>query len=184
MAGEVNRRTLISLRRLLLYAIITVLAIAFIQPPHRAQIELKPSIINKQTQQVRSDKEQPKQQLVATAVAITKPTPQPKAVEPTPQPVPPGSCEDAIAQIWPATLQSRARLVAQKESSMTVDQVGPINYNGSRDFGCFQINNKAHPDFFASGNWKDPYYNTRYALELYRERGNWSAWYAVRGILW
>ena len=126
----------------------------------------------------------------------TTSAPEPKAPEVaqviTPTPVPAGSCEDAIAKIWPAELQDVARLVSLKESSLISDRIGPLkangtvgyNYDGSRDYGCFQINDKAHPQFFANGDWRDPYYNAQYALRLYQERGNWTAWYAVRGILW
>lgn len=67
---------------------------------------------------------------------------------------------------------------------MRPDAVGAVNNDGSRDFGCFQINNRWHPQFFAEGDWRDPYHNARYALKIYNGRGNWSAWYAVRGILW
>lgn len=64
------------------------------------------------------------------------------------------------------------------------DAVGAINYNGSRDYGCFQINDKAHPAFFASSDWRDPIANAHYAYKIYKGRGNWTAWYAVQGILW
>lgn len=67
---------------------------------------------------------------------------------------------------------------------MRSDAIGAVNSNGSQDFGCFQINNHAHPQFFANGDWRDPTYNAQYALRLYNERGNWTAWYAVRGLLW
>lgn len=122
--------------------------------------------------------------------------PEPKAKEKaqviTPKPVSAGSCEETIAKIWPAALQSGARIVSTKESSMISDRIGPLkadgtvgyNYDGSRDYGCFQINDKAHPTFFANGDWRDPIYNAQYALKIYNERGNWTAWYAVRGILW
>ena len=115
-----------------------------------------------------------------------EPAPEAKTVpvqQPTPAP-PAGSCEDAIAKVWPAALQDGARLVALKESSMRTDAIGTANSDGSQDFGCFQINNRYHPQFFASGDWRDPVHNAQYALRLYQERGNWSAWYAVRGILW
>lgn len=119
---------------------------------------------------------------------VETPAPEPKAETPaqeiTPTPVPAVSCEEAIERVWPAELQSGARLVALKESSLIADRIGAVNHDGSQDFGCFQINNYAHPQFFANGDWRDPMYNAQYALQIYQERGNWTAWYAVRGILW
>ncbi len=124
--------------------------------------------------------------IVDQAEPETTAPPQPAQVVAQVQaPAPPaGSCEDAIAKIWPAELQDGAKLVALKESSMRTDAIGTVNSDGSQDFGCFQINNRYHPHFFASGDWRDPMHNAQYALRLYQERGNWSAWYAVRGILW
>lgn len=56
------------------------------------------------------------------------------------------------------------------------------NFDGSYDWGCFQVNDKAH---FGTKGWtvfadiKDPVKNAQIALKIYRGRGNWSAWYAV-----
>ena len=67
----------------------------------------------------------------------------------------------------------------QENGRETSDRIGAINSDGSRDFGCFQLNNQAHPQFFASQNWADPVANSKYAYSIFRARGNWSAWYAV-----
>lgn len=56
--------------------------------------------------------------------------------------------------------------------------------NGSQDFGCMQINNKYHPKFFATKNWSNPDHNVSYGYEIYKSRKGWSAWYAVKNILW
>lgn len=182
-------------RRLVLYAIVLVLSIAFIQPALAKQQE--PQQLNKSEAPVQQAKaEAPKPETtVDPVVTETQAPPQPVAetvAANPPTPVSAGSCEEAIANVWPAALQSGARLVSTKESSMISDRIGPLkadgtvgfNYDGSRDYGCFQINDKAHPAFFANGDWRDPTYNAQYALQLYNERGNWTAWYAVRGILW
>ena len=109
---------------------------------------------------------------------------QAKAATATPQAPSATTCEEAIDQVWPASLQADARLVSLKEASLQADSIGTVNPNGSQDFGCLQINNYAHPDFFANGDWSNPTYNAQYALRIYQGRGNWTAWYAVRGILW
>ena len=69
------------------------------------------------------------------------------------------------------------------------EAVGATNFDGSTDYGCFQINDRWHPDYFNNGDWRDPIWAAKYALTIYQGRqatnGNgWSAWYAVRGILW
>lgn len=58
-------------------------------------------------------------------------------------------------------------------------RISGLNYDGSRDYGCMQLNNFAHPKFFATSDWSSPEANTRQAWEIYRARGNWSAWYSV-----
>lgn len=98
-----------------------------------------------------------------------------------------GSCRAAIAQTWPAHLQSGAITVMTHENrAENPAAVGAVNSDGvgSQDFGCFQINNYWHKGFFASNDWRDPVANARYAYSIYQGRGNWSAWYAVKGILW
>lgn len=58
-------------------------------------------------------------------------------------------------------------------------RIGGLNYDGSRDYGCFQLNDKAHPGFFGTQDWRNPEANARYAYSIYKGRGNFSAWYAV-----
>ena len=95
------------------------------------------------------------------------------------------SCRDAIAQTWPLALRDGATTVLVHENRAEDPSAkGSVNRDGSRDYGCFQINDKAHPAFFATQDWSDPVANARYALTIYQGRGNWTAWYAVQGILW
>ena len=98
-----------------------------------------------------------------------------------------GSCRAAIAQTWPAHLQSGAITVMTHENrAENPAAVGAVNQDEhrSQDFGCFQINNYWHKGFFANNDWRDPVANARYAYSIYQGRGNFTAWYAVQGILW
>ena len=97
-----------------------------------------------------------------------------------------GSCRQAIAHTWPAHLQEGAIIVMMKESGDRPNAIGAVNKDahGSQDFGCFQINNYWHKAFFANNDWSDPVANAKYAYSIYQGRGNWTAWYAVQGILW
>lgn len=94
------------------------------------------------------------------------------------------SCIDGINQAFPPHLREGAKIVQSYESGGRHDAIGAVNWDGSRDYGCFQINSKAHAGFFATQDWRDPVANAKYAYQLYTERGNWTAWYAVQGILW
>ncbi len=51
---------------------------------------------------------------------------------------------------------------------------GNISYNG-KSFGLMQINEDAHPAFFAGGDWEDPSYNieygTKYVAQLLQQYG-------------
>ena len=104
----------------------------------------------------------------------------------------PVTCEQAIRQVWPAHLQDGAIIVSQHENRrQDPAAVGAVNPDsvGSRDYGCFQINDYWHPAYFAEGDWKDPVWAAKYALKIYEGRqrtdGNgWTAWYAVQGVLW
>jgi hypothetical protein len=69
--------------------------------------------------------------------------------------------------------------MSQENGRETANRIGTINSDRSQDFGCFVVNNEAHPEFFASQNWSDPVSNSRYAYSIFLARGNWSAWYAV-----
>jgi hypothetical protein len=61
-------------------------------------------------------------------------------------------------------------------------RVSALNYDGSTDNGCMQINDKAH---FGTNGWlryEDIYnadFNVQYALGIFLTRGNFSAWYSV-----
>jgi hypothetical protein len=100
------------------------------------------------------------------------------------------TCRGAIALTWPAELQAQALTVLEHENRRENPQaVGAVNNNGSVDYGCFQINDIAHPQFFATKDWRDPIANATEAYLIYKGRqaltGNgWQAWYAVHGILW
>lgn len=50
-----------------------------------------------------------------------------------------------------------------------------VNFDGSKDWGIFQINDKAHPDFDTK-RAKDPYYNAKTALAISSGGTNWSPW--------
>ena len=95
------------------------------------------------------------------------------------------TCRDGIAEAFPPELQEQAIIVMTHENrSEATGAVGALNNDGSRDYGCFQINNFAHPEFFQSSNWQDPVQNAQEAYKIYAGRGNWTAWYSVQGILW
>lgn len=74
--------------------------------------------------------------------------------------------------------------MTHENRSEAIGAVGAENDDGSRDYGCFQINDKAHPEFFQSSTWQDPIANAQEAYKIYAGRENWSAWYAVKNILW
>jgi hypothetical protein len=70
--------------------------------------------------------------------------------------------------------------MASENGAENPARVSGLNSDGSRDFGCFQINNFAHAGFFASSDWSDPLQSSTYAYQhIFAGRGNWSAWYAV-----
>lgn len=116
-----------------------------------------------------------------------------------PEPDPPSTtasrattCREAIDQTWPLALRDGAKLVLVHENRAENPLAeGAINSDGvnSQDFGCFQINNYWHAQFFRESDWRDPVANAEYAYKIFQGRqqseGNgWRAWYAVRGILW
>lgn len=210
---------------MLLYTIVAVLAITFIQPPSLAtktepnNTHLKTAVSARESNKAivaaeantqgkpgsqpdekSSIQSQSNNQSVAPAEPVKAQQQAPQAQLTSQASAPAGTCEEAIAAVWPADLQSSARLVSTKESSMIRDRIGPLkpngtvgyNNDGSRDYGCFQINDAAHPQFFQNGDWRNPKYNAQYALRIYQEReqrpqtykNGWTAWYAVRGILW
>ena len=62
------------------------------------------------------------------------------------------------------------------ECSGNVWAVGPVNNDGSRDYGAFQINAVYPPQ-----NWADYFVNTAMAYELWRVRG-YLPWYGMSRI--
>jgi hypothetical protein len=100
------------------------------------------------------------------------------------------TCREAIDQVWPTALRDGAKIVLEYENrSENAQAVGSVNGDGSRDYGCMQINNKAHPQFFATEDWSNPVANVTEGLKIYQGRqsvtGNgWQAWYAVAGVLY
>lgn len=97
---------------------------------------------------------------------------------------PVGDCYEAVRATWPQSLWPGAYTVMEKESGARSNATGTINYDGSQDFGCFQINNFAHKGFFQSHDWADPYQNAAYGYQIYLGRHSFSAWYATKGVLW
>ena len=52
-----------------------------------------------------------------------------------------------------------------------------VNSDGSTDLGLWQINNRAHPDLIASGDWRDPASNARMAYSVWQAAGgSFSPW--------
>ena len=100
------------------------------------------------------------------------------------------TCREAIAHEWPQALQDGALTVlVHEDRSENPGAIGAPNNDGSRDFGCMQINDHAHPDFFAACDWSNADQNVKFAYGIYEGRkqktGNgWEAWYSVSGILW
>ncbi len=46
-----------------------------------------------------------------------------------------------------------------------------VNADGSTDLGLWQINDRAHPDLIASGDWRDPASNARMAYSVWQAAG-------------
>lgn len=115
------------------------------------------------------------------APTVAAPTPSTPAKAQAPPPTTGVSCRQAIDMTWPEGLRAAAKIVLHAENGLeTANRLGGLNSDGSRDYGCMQINNFAHPGFFAANNWADPVANTRYAYQhIYVGRGNFHAWYAV-----
>lgn len=154
----------------------------------QARVEAHQKQVEAQTAQ-KLAREAEAKKLAQVQVEAKKPVAEPEK-EPEPSSVKPAvtsnvTCRQAIDQVFPAHLRSGAIVVLQHENRKEdPNAIGKMNKNGSRDYGCFQINDKAHKAFFASKNWRDPVHNAQQALAIYNGRGNWTAWYAVRGILW
>lgn len=94
-----------------------------------------------------------------------------------------GNCESyrgLVASYFPAGQVDNALLTMRKESSCNPAAISPTH-----DHGLMQINEVHLTKVGGSiAALHDPETNVRLAAQIYRDRGNWSAWYAVRGILW
>jgi hypothetical protein len=93
---------------------------------------------------------------------------------------PSNNCRDAVKRVWPAELQTPALITLHAENGLeTADRIGGLNFDGSIDYGCMMINNKAHANWFATHDWSNAVENVTEAYRIYQGRGNFSAWYAV-----
>lgn len=95
-----------------------------------------------------------------------------------------GNCESyrgLVASYFPAGQVDNALLTMQKESGCRTNAVSPTNDHGLMQVNCTYHCAKVGGDV---NRLYDPETNIRLASAIYKDRGNWSAWYAVRGILW
>ena len=78
---------------------------------------------------------------------------------------------------WPtdeATLTTGVAVVlAESRGDRTA--VGGPNSDGSKDYGLWQINDKANADVLKNGDWSNSLDNTKMALVIYKRQG-WKAW--------
>lgn len=156
-------------------SLISDIKLSYQQPPNpQASVRASESLSNGRTLKTKAKPSQPAKRKADKPERSDKPL----------------SCRQAISQVFPPSLKRQAQVVLENENSSEYARaIGEKNWDGSRDFGCFQINNKAHPDFFKVKDWRDPLSNARYAYQVYQERKaedniGWTAWYAVEGILW
>lgn len=85
---------------------------------------------------------------------------------------PRGSVEERIAVTHRDAILAAARhhgvppvilaAIVDQESKGRADAVSHVG-----DHGLMQINRRAHPSFFASNNWQDPYANSRYGTGVF-----------------
>lgn len=78
---------------------------------------------------------------------------------------------------FPRESWATAIAVALAESGGNSDAVNRANSNGSTDYGLFQINS-VHAGLLNGGNWRDPVYNAKMALEISSNGTNWAPWVA------
>lgn len=96
---------------------------------------------------------------------------------------PSGNCEayrGLVAKYFPSSQVNNALLTMKRESGCRPNAVSATN-----DHGLMQINYRWHAGKVGGVKSRlyDPETNIRIAAGIYQGRG-WSAWYAVRGILW
>jgi LysM repeat protein len=84
-----------------------------------------------------------------------------------------------IRDVWPDNLEDRAIAIARRESKLRPDVIGIPN---RCCYGLFQIYFKWHQSWLKSvgvqrpSDLLNPRTNAEAALEIYRRRGNFSAW--------
>lgn len=75
--------------------------------------------------------------------------------------------------------------VGVAESTLIPDNTNVNPGDRGTDWGTWQINDKAHPEFaaqFANGTWKDPATNAQMAYSVWKAAGNsWSPWTTFTG---
>jgi hypothetical protein len=144
------------------------------------QLELRIDSVEKQLKQKDDENTDLKKQLEAKRDA------QQRVAQASPAPVMvagvSGNCESyrgIVARYFPSHQINNALLTMSKESGCRPNAVSPTN-----DHGLMQINivhsQKVGGNIAALYN---PETNIRIASQIFAGRG-WTAWYAVRGILW
>lgn len=67
--------------------------------------------------------------------------------------------------------------IALAESGGRAYAIGGPNSDGTYDYGCWQINEGAHPEKFQGVDWSNPQTNAKMAFAVYTEAGNsWRPW--------
>jgi hypothetical protein len=70
--------------------------------------------------------------------------------------------------------------VAHAESGARPGVKSPPNFNGTFDYGLWQINS-VHTDLLSGHDWSDPTQNTAMAYAIWRDAGgSWTPWYTFR----
>lgn len=78
----------------------------------------------------------------------------------------------AKAAGFPATEIPTAVAVALAESGGETTAVSPVNSNGTRDYGLWQINSVHAP----LGDWANPTHNAQLAFQIWSARKSWTPW--------
>jgi hypothetical protein len=123
---------------------------------------------------------------VSKAAQFSTPAPKPQQPAQQPQVLQPQAAtiqynqeyiKKRICETFPGDC-NRALVIAQHESSFNPSAVSPPNYDGSRDYGLFQINCRWH-GYKVGGNchsFLDLETNLRIAKQIYSQEGGWSRW--------
>ena len=83
-----------------------------------------------------------------------------------------GIMKDEFGLSWPEIAEAIS--IISCESSWNEWAIG-VNKDGSKDLGLWQLNEKWNKDLTRACAF-DVYCSTRKAMEIYKKRGNWSAW--------